>query len=126
VEVATETELRQLKFTRAEDLARTANRVVGRLVEAVGEVGVDAKLSGEGLRLERRFLGSGIPREPREVAERKRLRLRSRRWCRRIFLCGRQGRETGDESERGEWRANGDPSFNTGYEPSPKDRLKAG
>src|SRR5439155_9394719 len=67
VKVAADAELRHLKLTRSKDLARSADGVVGRLVEAVGEVRVGAELSGEDLGVERGFLGTRIPGQPGEV-----------------------------------------------------------
>src|SRR6185295_8129834 len=75
MEVAADAELRHLNLTGPEDLTRTGNGVVDRLVERVGEVRVGAKLAGERLRIERRFFRAGVAGQPREVREREWLRL---------------------------------------------------
>ena len=79
VEVAADAELRDLELARAEDLARARDRVVHRLVEGVGVVGVDAELAGEHLRVERRLLRARVAGQPGEVGEGKRLGLSWRR-----------------------------------------------
>src|SRR5262245_5273958 len=53
VKVAADTELRHLKLSRAEDLARSRNGIVLWFVETVGKVPVDPKFSCKCLGFER-------------------------------------------------------------------------
>ena len=102
MKVAADAELRELKLAGSEDLARADDRVVLRLVEAVGEVRVDAELAGEHLRVERRLFGPRVAGQPREIGERERVWLLVRLGLVRR-LCTRWRRNASEE-ERSEER----------------------
>jgi hypothetical protein len=97
VEVPADTELRDLDFSVAEDLAGSTDGVVLGVMEAVGVIDVGAELSGECRGRERRVLGSRVARDPREVREGEGLRrLLLRRGVRRF---GRFGARMGGNGE---------------------------
>src|SRR6185295_11141067 len=80
VKIAADSDLRELDFVRSEDFARTADRMIARMIERVMISRIESDLSGEDLAVDPRFFCAGVAGQPGEVRERERLgasRLRS-------------------------------------------------
>ena len=82
VKVSTNSKLRDANFVRAEDLARSADRIVFRMVEIVVIDNVSSNFGRKKLGIKSGFLRAWIAVQPRPVRKREGLGLRR-------FCCGR-------------------------------------